>query len=126
MSRTAFRRSPGEPLSQINQRRALRHKRLGDAVSAVWYSCEALEERRLLSTINWVNRGDGTDNFDTTSGTNDDLARAVVNAALDAWERLITDFQQAVPDFLLCALGTSNPNTLDTTLSMTATGTGFG
>ena len=126
MSRTAFRGSVGALFSQICQHRPSRRTRLREAVNEVRYSCEALEHRRLLSTINWVNRGDGTDNFDTTFGANDDLARAVVDAALDAWERLITDFQQAVPDFLFCFLGTSNPNTLDVTLSMNATGTGFG
>src|SRR5262245_40290981 len=87
---------------------------------------EALEERSLLSTINWVNRGDASDNFASTFGPNAAAARAVVDAALDDWEQVITNFQQAVPDLLLCALGTSNPNTLDMTLSMNAGGTGFG
>src|SRR5262245_37899556 len=87
---------------------------------------EALETRALLSTINWVNRGDASDSFASTFGPNAAAARAVVDAALDDWEQLITDFQQAVPDFLLCAFGTSNPNTLDITLSMNAGGTGFG
>lgn len=86
---------------------------------------EQLEDRALLSTINWVNRGDGTDSFDTVFGPNDDLARAVVDAALDDWEQVITDFQQAVlvlfpfPHF-------ENPNTINITLSMDPSDTGFG
>ena len=84
-----------------------------------------MEPRRLLSTINWVNRGDGGDNFDTVFGANDDAARAVVDAALDAWERLITDFQQGVL-VLLPLPHLENPNTIDITLSMDPTDTGFG
>lgn len=87
---------------------------------------EPLEDRLLLSTINWVNRGMASDNFASTFGANAPAARAVVDAALGAWQRVITDFQQAVPDLVLCFLGTSNPNTLDITLSMNSTGTGFG
>lgn len=86
---------------------------------------ERLEDRNLLSTIVWVNRGDGMDQFDSTFGANDDLARSVVDAALDAWERLITDFQQAEL-VLLPFPHFENPNTIDITLSMNASGTGFG
>jgi Ca2+-binding RTX toxin-like protein len=84
--------------------------------------CEPLEERRLLSTINWVNRGDGTDSFDTVFGANDDAARAVVDAALDAWERVIVDFNQDIDP----TPGVINPNTLNITLSMSPGNTGFG
>ena len=87
--------------------------------------CEPLETRRLLSTINWVNRGDATDSFDEVFGANDDLARAVVDAALDAWERLIVDFNQAV--LVLRPLPhIENPNTLDITLDMALNTPGFG
>lgn len=86
------------------------------------FSCEPLETRRLLSTINWTNRGDGLDSFDTVFGANDDLARAVVDAALDAWERLITNFNQDTDP----GPGVTNPDTLDITLSMTPGSPGFG
>jgi hypothetical protein len=89
---------------------------------------EQLEDRALLSTINWVNRGMASDNFDSTFGANAAAARAVVDAALDDWEQVIPDFQQAVlqiiPIFPFFEI--VNPNTLDITLSMNATGTGFG
>lgn len=64
-------------------------------------------------SIVWTNRGDATDNFDTTFGTSDNAARAVVDAALDAWERVITSFNRAD--------GTS---TLQVTINIG--GTGFG
>ena len=86
---------------------------------------ESMEPRRLLSTINWVNRGDATDNFDEVFGANDDLARATVDAALDAWERLIVDFNQAVL-VLLPVPHIENPNRLDITLDMALTSPGFG
>lgn len=85
-------------------------------------SCETLEPRRLLSTINWVNRGDATDSFDEVFGANDDLARAVVDAALDAWERLIVDFNQDIDPLG----GVINPNTLNVTLDMDLPNPGFG
>jgi hypothetical protein len=89
---------------------------------------ERLEDRSMLSTISWVNRGDGTDNFDTVFGANDDLARAVVDAALDDWEQLITNFQQAVlvPIPVFPFFDIVNPNTIEITLSMDPTDTGFG
>jgi hypothetical protein len=97
-------------------------------VRAVRLGCEPLEERRLLSTINWVNRGDAGDSFDTVFGANDDLARAVVDAALDDWEQVITDFQQSVlvPIPVFPFFDIVNPNTIDITLSMNPGQPGFG
>jgi hypothetical protein len=97
-------------------------RRIDGIASAAQRACEALEERRLLSTITWVNRGDGTDSFDTVFGANDDLARGVVDAALDAWERVIVDFNQDIDP----GPGVINPNTLAITLSMNPGNTGFG
>ncbi len=53
---------------------------------------ERLEERTLLSTINWVNRGMATDGFAAVYGANANVARAVVDAAIGAWEQAIDDF----------------------------------
>src|SRR5688572_13661104 len=56
--------------------------------------CETLEDRRLLSAIIWVNRGQASDNFDAAfgAGAPADAARAVIDAAIDAWNRVVTNF----------------------------------
>ena len=126
MLRTARGSGTRGSLFQRNQRRSFRHPAKPAQVAvAPWMSCEVLEERRLLSTINWVNRGDATDQFDEVFGANDDAARAVVDAALDAWEQLIVDFNQAVL-VLLPLPHIENPNTLDVTLDMALNTPGFG
>ena len=51
-------------------------------------AAETLEERALLSTINWSNRGD--DGFETF-GANAEMARRVVDSAIRGWERVIVD-----------------------------------
>lgn len=103
---------------------------------------EVLEDRTVPSTINWVNRGtlidlngDGdfldanenndTDGFAGCFGDPDgdgnisngpvDLARGVVNAAIDAWESVIENFNYS-----------DGTNIFNLTLSMSASGTGFG
>src|SRR5688572_21627619 len=58
---------------------------------------ERLETRRLLSTINWVNKGTGagagdTDDFNAVYGVNATLARSIVQRAIDDWERVIVNF----------------------------------
>src|SRR5688572_25224945 len=57
------------------------------------YACEALEERRLLSTINWVNRGID-DNFGIF-GASANQARLVVDRALLDWSEVIENFNHA-------------------------------
>ena len=104
---------------------AARMRQARRATRRIPSSSESLEPRRLLSTINWINRGDATDSFDEVFGANDNLARAVVDAALDAWERLIVDFNQAVL-VLLPVPHIENPNTLDVTLDMALASPGFG
>ncbi|MCX7420898.1 MAG: hypothetical protein NT013_15345, partial [Planctomycetia bacterium] len=51
-------------------------------------AAETLEERALLSTINWSNRGD--DGFETF-GDNAEMARRVVDSAIRGWERVIVE-----------------------------------
>jgi Ca2+-binding RTX toxin-like protein len=56
---------------------------------------ECLEERQLLSTILWANRGSAssdTDGFNAVYGANAATARAVVDAAILAWQNVISDF----------------------------------
>jgi hypothetical protein len=51
---------------------------------------EVLENRTLLSTINWVNRVT-SDGF-AIYGANTNIARTIVDRAIDDWERIITNF----------------------------------
>src|SRR5262245_39516484 len=57
-----------------------------------WLSCEPLEKREVPATINWVNMGLANDGFAAVFGAKAGQARAVVNAAIDSWERVISDF----------------------------------
>ena len=54
------------------------------------HSFEALEARRLFSTINWVNRltSDGFSIY----GANENTARAIADRAIHDWERVINNF----------------------------------
>jgi hypothetical protein len=57
--------------------------------------CEALEPRRLLSAIVWSNRGstaNDTDGFNRVFGGLANQARAVIDADLAAWQRVIASF----------------------------------
>src|SRR5256885_12620465 len=62
---------------------------------------EALEDRQLLSTIVWTNRGGGplgdTDQFDAFYQANADLARTIVDAVISTWEHVIQDFNYQSP-----------------------------
>ena len=82
------------------------------------FSVERLEVRELLSTIFWENRGAGSDGFDALfgAGAPANAARAVVDAAIDAWERVVTDFNHDP--------GVTSPNgyDLDLTISIDAPG----
>lgn len=81
---------------------------------------EVLEGRVLLSTINWSNRfttsdSDPKDNrFDNVFGTSANQAYAVVEAAIDAWERTIINFNYG------------NSTVYDLTVQMNATAIGSG
>lgn len=90
-----------------------------DAKNASRPAVEALEDRVVPSTITWVNRGDAVDDsdrFGEVFGAQAETARRVADAAIDAWERVITDFNY----------GGSQPDNFDLTLSMREEGTGFG
>ena len=79
---------------------------------------EALEDRTLLSTITWTNRGNtgnDTDLFNDTFGVNANAARAVVDGVIQQWEDIIVDWNR--PTF---------GNNIDVVINMSAGGTGFG
>jgi Ca2+-binding RTX toxin-like protein len=54
---------------------------------------ETLENRRLLASINWVN--EGADDFGVVFGAQAAAARSVVHAAIDDWESVIANFNNA-------------------------------
>ncbi len=59
---------------------------------------ETLEDRTALSTILWTNRGNAfsdTDNFNAVFGGNAGAARSVVDAAIQAWQNVIVNFNYA-------------------------------
>ncbi len=63
-------------------------------------SFEALESRRMLSTISWTNRGSGApgddpDGFIALFGSSAGLARQIVDRAIDDWEAVIQNFNFA-------------------------------
>src|SRR5262249_20038121 len=55
---------------------------------------EPLEDRTVPSTITWTNRGQASDNFGAVFGANANLARGVVDAAINEWTSLVTNFNQ--------------------------------
>jgi hypothetical protein len=67
------------------------------------------------ANIVWTNRGQASDGFAARFGTSAPLARAVVDAVIVAYERMIGSFNYAVP-------GT----TYSVTVSMNGNGSGFG
>jgi RTX calcium-binding nonapeptide repeat (4 copies) len=81
---------------------------------------ERLENRLMLSTINWTNRGDTSgasdSRFDDVFGDLAEQARLVVDTAIDHWERTIVDFNY----------GAGQGNTYNVTISMNATAQGSG
>src|SRR5690348_15713621 len=67
---------------------------------------EALEDRRMLSVINWANRntftGTNDNHFDEafdngTDHTKRNLAMSVIDAAISDWERVIASFNYVNP-----------------------------
>src|SRR4051795_12255240 len=59
---------------------------------------DGLEDRRLLSTIQWTDRGSAvsdTDHFNATYGANANAARAIVDATIQAWSNVIANFNYA-------------------------------
>src|SRR6478672_10099369 len=71
---------------------------------------EALEERTVPSIV-WTNRGQASDGFDSVFGARAGVARAVVDAAITSWDRVITNFNQVLV-----------PNLIDVEISMDADG----
>ncbi len=69
-----------------------RSRRLGrKTTEAIRTVCEVLEERRLLSTLTWVNRDTDT-TFAAQFGANAALARAAVDRAMSDWGAVIQNF----------------------------------
>ncbi len=102
--------------AQAQQTRIRRRKAAHDPQTEHLASqVELLEDRTLLSTITWTNRGTPGDEFDSTFGANAPAARAVVDAVLTSWQRAINDFNQP-----------SGGNNIDIKISMNTGGTGFG
>jgi Ca2+-binding RTX toxin-like protein len=52
---------------------------------------EQLEGRRLLTFV-WANRGDASDQFGTVFGADAEVARRVVDSALNEWNRVVVGF----------------------------------
>jgi len=71
---------------------------------------EALEERAVPSIV-WTNRGQASDGFDSVFGARAGVARAVVDAAITSWDRVITNFNQVLV-----------PNLINVEISMDADG----
>ena len=73
---------------------------------------EPLEDRIVLSTIVWANRGTVGDNFDAAfgAGAPADQARAVVDAAIESWSRVVTNFHHAA--------GVTSPDGYDLSLTI--------
>src|SRR5262245_58605859 len=68
--------------------------RAGSRVRAI-PQLEVLEDRTVLSTITWQNRGDSmndTDGFNAVFGANAATARNDVAAAIAAWQAVIANF----------------------------------
>lgn len=84
---------------------------------ALW-NVEPLESRLLLSAIVWDNKGD--DGFDEVfSGQQLTDARAVVQAAIDSWARVIVDFNEDDDNDPTTGLGsTDEPFLIDVTMDV--------
>jgi len=65
----------------------------------------------------WVNRGEASDRFSETFGSNATIARGVVDAVFASWERVITNLNHSL---------FNGPGIINIVVSMAATGTGFG
>ncbi len=121
----AVRRAAGRAVEALESRRlmcALSHEHLIEAPQ--W--SDAIEQRAQAeqlarggpdavggTSIIWTNRGQVSDNFTATFGTSAAGMRNIVDAALDHWERVITDWNRA-----------DNTTTLQVTVSIS--GSGFG
>jgi hypothetical protein len=71
---------------------ARRANQLGTRVRRI--TLEPLEDRSLLSTIHWTNRGSASndsDHFNAMFGANANAARLVADAAFAAWSKVITN-----------------------------------
>ena len=81
------------------------------------FLAEALENRQMLSAINWVNRGQTSDGFDSVFGTGTpaNAARGVLDAVIESWQRAIVNFNYP-----------GGGDTYNITISMAAKGTSTG
>lgn len=80
----------------------------------------SMEDRIAPANLVWVNRGQTSDRFDEVFGANANAARAVVDAVLTSWGNVLTNLNQPPID------GTPDRNTINFTIGMDATRTGFG
>ena len=97
--RHAARRSPSNVVESLENRRllcGLSFDHLIPAPAFDWDVERAASARDGLGTnIVWSNRGQASDNFAATFGTSAAAARAVVDAALLQWQRVILDWNRS-------------------------------
>lgn len=96
-SRRANRRASNQRTSPSVRSAACSAACSAARAAAAHAAVEPLETRRLLSTINWTNKGTGagagdTDSFNAIYGGNATIARNIVQRAIDDWERVIVNF----------------------------------
>src|SRR5689334_8931934 len=92
--------------------------RFNSVSRAAQVCCEQLEQRRLLSNFVWTNRGtssNDSDRFGAVFGTLANQARAVIDADLAYWSRVISNFNYI-----------NGTNTFSLTISMNSTALGNG
>jgi Ca2+-binding RTX toxin-like protein len=117
---TPWLRSVRARLSSSKKRERRRTSKNADTyVTITSPSAEVLEDRTLLSTINWTNRGDAfndTDGFVFVFGPSNNLAREIVDASISQLEVIYEEFNRP-----------SRNNVLNVTISMDTFGIiGFG
>ena len=81
--------------TSLDRRRVLSERRLPASRNNHVAHCEVLEDRRMLTLV-WANRGDASDMFDDAFGDNAEVARGVVDSALNEWNRVVVGYD-AIP-----------------------------
>ncbi len=97
--------------TSLDRRRVLSERRLPASRNNHVAHCEVLEDRRMLTLV-WANRGDASDMFDDAFGDNAEVARGVVDSALNEWNRVVVGYDGG--DFetqMTIAMNPSNPAT---------------